>query len=305
MLPVLVLLALTGVWGYTFVPTKEATALYPVVAFLAVRFVLATGALGLAAAPRLRRLPRAGWAHGAAIGVALGASIALQTAGLHRTSVSSTGFITGLYVVLTPLIGLLLFRQRVGLLTWAGALVSVAGLGLLAGAPGSDVMGDLLVLASCVTQAFQILFIGRWAERHDGIALAWVEVATAAVCLVALAAALGELHMPHGGKVWYGLVVTAVPGTALAMVAQIWVQRRVSAARAAILFTLEVPFAALFGIVLLGDDLGALGWLGGALMLTAIVAVEPPVAAWIRSASARRAARPSRPARSSRPGAGP
>ena len=125
------------------------------------------------------------------------------------------------------------------------------------------------------------------------------------VGLLVVAGALGELHLPHGAVVWRGLLITALPATALALFAQIWVQQRITAARAAILFTLEVPFAALFGIVLQGDSLGTWGWLGGALIAVAIVIVEPAATQWLRSASGRRAARPRRPARSSRPSAGP
>lgn len=282
MVAVLALLLLTAIWGYTFVPAKEATETFPVLAFLAFRFLVATGALGVVTLPRLRRLGRDGWLQGSAIGATLAASLLLQTAGLHRTSVSSTGFITGLYVVLTPLLGLALYRHRIGWTGWAGAALSIAGLGLIAGAPGNDVVGDLLVLGSCVTQAFQILFIGRWAEHHDGLALSAVEVISAAVLLVAAAAATGDLGVPHGGTVWYGILVTALPATAVAMWLQIWVQQRVPPARAAVLFTLEVPFAALFGILLLGDDLGVVGWLGGALLLVAILVVEQPVADWLR-----------------------
>jgi len=305
MLPMLVVVVLTAVWGYTFVPVKEAVALYPVLAFLGVRFLIASGVLGLVALPRLRRLPRDGWALGVAVGLLLGASLALQTAGLQRTTVSSTGFITGLYVVLTPLFGLILFRHRIGLVGWIGTGVSILGLGLIAGAPGGGLVGDLLVLASCLTQALQILFLGRWAGRYDGLALTFVEVAACTVGLLVVAGALGELHLPHGAVVWRGLLITAIPATALALFAQIWVQQRIPAARAAILFTLEVPFAALFGIVLQGDSLGTWGWLGGALIAVAIVVVEPAATQWLRSASGRRAARPRRPARSSRPRAGP
>ena len=153
---------------------------------------------------------------------------------------------------------------------------------LLAGAPGTDLTGDLLVLASTGTQALQILLIGRYASRYDGLALTFVQVATCAVGLLALAGARGDLTMPHGGTVWYGLLFTALPATALALFLQIWVQRRIPAARAAILFTLEVPFAALFGILLMNDSLGVSGWLGGALIGVAIVVVEPAAVAWWR-----------------------
>lgn len=309
MLPVLVVLGLTAIWGYTFVPTKDAVAIYPVVAFLGVRFLIATGVLSLIGLPRLRRLPRGGWLVGVAIGLSLAASLGLQTAGLGRTTVSSTGFITGLYVVFTPLLGFLLFRHRTGLLTWVGAAVSVAGLALIAGAPGGQLSGDLLVLASTGAQALQIIFIGRWAIRYDVLALTLVEIVVAAVALLALAAGLGDLAVPRGSVVWSGLLITAIPGTAMALVGQIWVQQRLPAARAAILFTVEVPFAALFGILLHGDSLGTLGWLGGGLIALAILIVEPAARDWaqalVRSASGRRAAPPRRRARSPRRGGGP
>ena len=282
MLPAIAILALTAIWGYTFVPVKDAVELYPVLAFLGVRFLIATGVLGVISVARLPQLGRRGWLVGMLIGSLLAASLGLQTAGLARTTVSSTGFITGLYVVLTPVFGLVLFRQRIGLLGWVGAAVAVGGLALVAGAPGADLTGDLLVLASAGTQALQILFIGRYAGRYDGLALTFVQVATCAVGLLAVAGARGEITMPQGGTVWYGLLVTALPATALALFIQIWVQRRIPAARAAILFTLEVPFAALFGILLMHDSLGVSGWLGGALIAMAILVVEPAAIAWWR-----------------------
>jgi drug/metabolite transporter (DMT)-like permease len=282
MLPVIAILALTAIWGYTFVPVKDAVELYPVLAFLGVRFLIATGVLGIVAAARLPRLDRRGWGVGLLIGLLLAVSLGLQTLGLARTTVSSTGFITGLYVVLTPLFGLVLFRHRIDLLGWVGAAVAVAGLALVAGAPGADLTGDLLVLGSTGTQALQILLIGRYAARYDAIALTFAQVATCAVGLLAVAGARGELTMPHGGTVWYGLLVTALPATAFALFAQIWVQRRIPAARAAILFTLEVPFAALFGILLMNDSLGVAGWLGGAVIGVAILLVEPASLAWWR-----------------------
>jgi len=292
MLPVLAVLVLTAVWGYSFVPVKDAVELYPVAAFLGVRFLIATGVLGAIAAPRLRRLNRQGWLVGTATGLFLAASLGLQTGGLARTTVSSTGFITGLYVVLTPLLGLLLFRHRIGVAGWVGAAIAVAGVALIAGAPGADLRGNLLVLASTVTQTGQILLIGRYAGRHDGIAFTFVQVASCAVALLAYAGAAGELTMPHGRTVWSGLLVTALVATVFALAAQVWVQQRLPPARAAVLFILEVPFAALFGILLEGDSLGALGWLGGALILVAILVVEPAPGAWLRA----RLGRPPAPA---------
>jgi drug/metabolite transporter (DMT)-like permease len=127
------LIAVTAVWGVTFVQVKDAVEIYPLFAFLAVRYAIATGVLGLVGARRVRTLGRSGLLAGGVLGVLLGVGIGLQTAGLERTTVSSTGFITGLYVVFTPLFGLVLFRSRVGAEVWLGVVLSVIGLGMLSG----------------------------------------------------------------------------------------------------------------------------------------------------------------------------
>ena len=134
--PVLLLVVVTAVWGVTFVQVKDAVAVYPLFAFLAVRFAISSAVLAPFAWRPLRQLPRAGVLAGAGVGLLLGAAYALQTAGLHRTTVSSTGFITGLYVVFTPILALLLFKTPVPAAAWVGVGLSVAGLLLLNGSPG-------------------------------------------------------------------------------------------------------------------------------------------------------------------------
>src|SRR5712691_2726945 len=117
-MPIIALIAVTAVWGVTFVQVKDAVELYPLFAFLAVRFAIASATLAVPAAPRLRDLGRRGLGAGALLGLLLAAGYALQTAGLQRTTVSGTGFITGMYVVLTPVIALLVFRARIGVAAW-------------------------------------------------------------------------------------------------------------------------------------------------------------------------------------------
>src|SRR4051812_25062834 len=119
-----VLLAVTAVWGVTFVQVKDAVAVYPLFAFLALRFAIASGTLALPGAARLRNLGRSGARAGVLAGALLGAGYALQTAGLERTTVSSTGFVTGMYVVLTPLLALAVLRLRVGRGAWVGVVLA-------------------------------------------------------------------------------------------------------------------------------------------------------------------------------------
>jgi drug/metabolite transporter (DMT)-like permease len=280
--PLVALVLVTAIWGITFVQVKDAVAIYPLFAFLAVRYAIASGALGLVGAARVRTLGRSGLAAGAVLGALGGLGIGLQTAGLERTTVSSTGFITGLYVVLTPLFGLVLFRTRVGIEVWLGVVLAVVGLGMLSGVHTGSTGGDALVLASTSAQALQIVMVERYANRFDAIALTLVEMATCCVGFLAIALALGDLSVPRGWTVWGALLVTGVFASALAYLIQVWAQRRLSAARIALVFSLETVFAGLFGYWLSGDRLGWLGWGGCAAILGGILLAEPAAAKALR-----------------------
>lgn len=275
----LVLVAVTAVWGVTFVQVKDAVALYPLFAFLALRFLIASATLAVPAAGRLRSLGRAGWSAGALAGALLGAGYALQTAGLQRTSVSSAGFVTGMYVVLTPLLALACFRIRVPRAGWGGVALATAGLGLLSGVHGGGAGGDLLVLGGAAVYALQIVLLERFAPRYDPLAFTLVEMAVAFAGVAVVAVAAGELAWPHGWTVWGALLVTGVFASALAFLAQTWAQQRTSATRTALVFALEPVWAALFGVTLAGDRLGAWGWLGCAVIMSGIALAEPAAGA--------------------------
>jgi drug/metabolite transporter (DMT)-like permease len=282
MLALAALVAVTAVWGVTFVQVKDAVEIYPLFAFLAVRFAIASATLALPAAQRVRALGRSGVGAGVLLGLLLAAGYGLQTAGLERTTVSSTGFITGLYVVLTPLFALLLLRTPIGIEVWGGVALAVAGLAMLSGIDAGSISGDLLVLSSTAAQALQIVGVERFATRYDPIALTFVEMLTSFAAFLAIALALGDLSVPHGGTVWGALLVTGVFASALAYLVQVWAQRRMSAARIALLFSLETVFAGLFGYALAGDRLGALGWGGCAAIMAGIILAEPAAAGALR-----------------------
>ena len=275
---VLALVLVTAVWGVTFVQVKDAVALYPLFAFLAVRFWIATLTLAVPGLPRVRSLGRPGFVGGAFLGLLLAAGYTLQTAGLERTTVSSTGFITGMYVVLTPLIALVLVRSRIGLPVWGGVVLSTIGLAMLSGIHAGSVTGDLLVLAAAAVYSLQIVLMERYAPRYDAVAFTFVEMLAAGVGLGVVAAALGDLHLPHGWTVWGALLVTGVFASALAFLVQTWAQRRTSATRTALAFTMEPVWTAFFGYTLAGDRLGWLGWGGCAVIMAGIVLAEPAAA---------------------------
>jgi drug/metabolite transporter (DMT)-like permease len=287
----LALIAVTAVWGVTFVQVKDAVALYPLFAFLAVRFAIAVLALGVPAGPRLRGLGRGGWIAGAALGLLLALGYGLQTAGLERTTVSSAGFITGLYVVFTPLLALALFRVRPGRAVWAGVALATLGLALLSGVDAGSSAGDLLVLAGSAAYSLQIVLMERFAPRYDPLAFTEVEMIAAFGGFAVLALALGQVEVPRGWTVWGALLVTGVFASALAYLVQTWAQRRTSATRTALAFTMEPVWAALFGYTLAGDRLGWVGWAGCAVIMAGILLAEPAAANALRRLLPGRSAR--------------
>jgi drug/metabolite transporter (DMT)-like permease len=278
----LALVAVTAVWGVTFVQVKDAVAVYPLFAFLAVRFAIASLVLAAPAAGRMRALGREGWSAGVVLGLLLALGYALQTAGLERTTVSSAGFITGLYVVFTPLLGLLLFKTQVGRLVWLGVALAVGGLAMLSGIGAGDPLGDLLVLLGSAAYSLQIVLMERYAPRHDAVAFTQAEMLAAFAGFAVVAVALGQVEMPKGWTVWGALLVTGIFASALGFLVQTWAQRQLSAARTALAFAMEPVWAGLFGFWLAGDRLGVVGWTGCAVIMAGIVVAEPEAGRTLR-----------------------
>jgi drug/metabolite transporter (DMT)-like permease len=274
-LPLAALVGVTAVWGVTFVQVQDALELYPLFAFLAVRFAISSLALAPFAWRSVQALPREGLVAGVGVGLLLAAAYGFQTAGLELTTVSSTGFITGLYVVFTPVLALALFRTAVPGAVWAGVVLAVAGLVLLNGAPGGSALGNVLVLVSALAAALQIVAMERYAPRYDARALTFLQMSTSLVVFLLIAVALGQVEVPRGATVWGALLVTGLFAGALGYLVATWVQARTTAARAALVFTLEAPFAALAGVLLADEVLGRAGWLGCGVMMTGILLAMP------------------------------
>jgi len=271
----LALVGIAAVWGLTFVMVQDAVERLPVTAFLAYRFIAAGLLVGLVARRELRVLPPAGWRAGLVIGVFLTAGYLFQTLGLQHTTASNAGFITGLFVVLTPLLGAVVLGQRAGRTAWVAAGVSAVGLFLLSGA-GADfrAAGDGLVLLCAFAFSAHILATDRGVADYPVGALVAVQLGVCGVTCLALAAATGDLEVPRGGQVWSALAVTALVASALGFLVQTYAQRHASPARTALILASEPAFAGLFGYLLAGDRLGPVEWLGAAIILAAIVAVD-------------------------------
>jgi drug/metabolite transporter (DMT)-like permease len=271
----LALVGIAAVWGLTFTMVQDAIAILPTLAFLAYRFAAATAIVAPVFRRGLASLPRSGWLAGVLMGVFLTAGYIFQTLGLERTTPSDAGFITGLFVVLTPVLGALFLSQRISGIAWAAAAVSALGLYLLSGAGGDfSLRGDGLVFVAAVSFAAHILATGRAAGRYDVGALLVVQLGVASVVCLVLAAASGDLEVPRGATVWSALAVTAVFASALGFFVQTYAQQHAPPARTALILASEPAFAGLFGFLLAGDRLSAVAWLGAGLIMAAIVAVE-------------------------------
>ncbi|MBW8803292.1 MAG: DMT family transporter [Catenulisporales bacterium] len=266
----------TAVWGSTFVVVKSAIASVPVLDFLGLRFGLAFLVM-LAVRPRaLAGLGRAGWRHGVVLGLVLAGGYATQTFGLKTASASVSGFITGLFVVFTPLIAAVMLRRRVPSAVWVAVVLATIGLGLISLHGMSVGRGELLTVAGAFFFALHIVGLGEWSHRNDAYALAVVQIGTVAVFSLVLAPATDHGHaltLPSGASGWAAVAVTAVLGTAAGFFLQTWSQARMPATRAAVVLTMEPVFAGVTG-VLSGETLALRGWSGAALVLAAMYLVE-------------------------------
>jgi drug/metabolite transporter (DMT)-like permease len=267
------LVAIAVVWGLTFVMVQDAIERLPTMAFLAYRFAAAALLVALIFRRALARLSPAGWRAGLVMGAFLTAGYILQTYGLEHTSASNAGFITGLFVVVTPLLGALVLRQRIGAMAWSAAAVSALGLYLLSGTNGLN-EGDALVLGCAVAFSAHILATGRAAADHHPGALLAVQLGVCGAFCLAVAAIGGQLEAPRGGEVWSALIVTSLVASALGFFVQTYAQRHASPERTALILASEPAFAGLFGFALNDEHLSLVAWTGAALIMTAIVAVE-------------------------------
>jgi drug/metabolite transporter (DMT)-like permease len=270
------LVGIAAVWGLTFPMVQDAVERIPVTAFLAYRFLVATALVALVFRRELRALDVAGWRAGLLMGAFLTAGYMFQTFGLQHTSASSAGFITGLFVVGTPLLGALLLGQRAGGLGWGAAGASAVGLFLLAGVAGGRLhpAGDALVLGCAIALSAHILATDRGVRGHPIGALVAVQLGVCALVCLLVAAAAGDLEAPRGATVWSALAVTALVASALGFFVQSYAQRHASPARTALILASEPAFAGLFGYLLAGDRLAPVQWLGALVILAAIVAVD-------------------------------
>ena len=267
------LVAMTAVWGSTFVLIKDVVGRMRVVDFLAVRFVAAAVVMLVLFARPVWRLGRAQLGRALMLGAVYGSGQLLQTWGLKLIAPSVSGFATGMYVVFTPILAWLLLRERIAGVVWLAVAMATGGLALLSLHGVSVDLGVWLTLASAGLYALHIVGLGRWSREADAIGMSAVQVA--AIALVCLLATLPQgPALPPDRAAWLAVLYMALVAGAGAMLMQTWAQAHLPPARAAIVMTTEPVFAAGFAVAL-GVD--ALSWrmlAGGALVLGAMYLVE-------------------------------
>lgn len=271
------LVGITLIWGATFVLVKEALQDASTLLFLALRFMLASAAL--AAGFRWRgtlRLEPNGLRAGLAAGACLFCGYLFQTAGLRYTTPSKSAFITGLSVVLVPLLAAVAGRARPRWSEWSGAGLATGGLALLTleGAGLRIGFGDLLTLVCALGFALHILVVGYYAPRVRVEELSLVQVATAAALALAGSLSAEQAWIRWSPRVIGAVAVTGLLATALAFTVQAWAQRRTTPTRTALIFALEPVFAWLTSYLVAGEVLSLRAASGALLILAGILLVE-------------------------------
>lgn len=274
----LILASVTLFWGATFPIVKDAITEMPVMAFLWVRFAMAAVLLALLSGRSgFASLDKKGWYLGALLGFALFLSYLFQTLGLEQTSSSNASFLTGLGVVWVPLLAGPLLGKPAALGSRIGVVLALTGLTMLTWhTPWTLNFGDLLVVICSLFVALHVLGLDIFTRGYDGRALTFVQIATMAACCGFGSLLFEPVSWP---QVWTGslisaLLITSVFATVYAFWAMTTFQNRTTPTRAALIYTLEPVFGALFSIWLAGDRLTLLGWCGGGFIVTGMIVAE-------------------------------
>ena len=265
----LALIGVAAVWGLTFVLMKDSLTQQPVNDFLASRFIVATLAM-LAMRPTIiKYFTKDLLLRGAGAGFFLGMGYIFQTYGLSHTTAAITGFVTGLYVVFTPLIAAALLKKRITAKAWGAVFLATVGLAFLSLEGFAISFGAVLVLVSAIFFAAHIVSLGEWSAGRDVYAMTIVQLAMCGI-LTTIGAIPDGIMFPPNSKVWWVVIFTAICGTAIAFIIQTWAQSVMSPTTVAVLLTTETVWAAFFAVAVGGENLTLRIIVGGILVLFAM-----------------------------------
>lgn len=273
MIALVALVGVTAVWGYTFLVVQDAIARMPVMDFLAWRFLVASVVMIALRPTCLRNVTRLELLRGIGLGTILGLGYITQTYGLRYISAATSGFITGMFVVLTPVMSWIFLRRKTNRNTWMVIALATVGLALLSLNGWSVGIGELLTLGCAVFFAIHIVGLGEWSSQYEPYAFSLLQIG--AVAVISLIAATPEgIAVPPNPGVWGVVGITGVLATAVAFFVQTWALSLVSATRAAVVMTMEPVFAGLFAVVIGGNRLTLRTLAGAACILAAMFIIN-------------------------------
>lgn len=269
------LLGVAAAWGLAFVVMKDPIAKQNVNSFLFTRFAVAVLAMIALKPSVLKKISPEIIRKGLLAGAFLGTGYIFQTLGLAIAGAAITGFITGLYVVTTPLIAWVVLKQKIDSYTWGCVVTATIGLALLSLHGWSVGTGEALVLVSAVAFGAHIVALGRWSNGLDSYAMTVVQLTGCAI-LTGVLALIQGYEPPAGRSGWPVVIFTAVFATAIAFMVQTWSQAHISSTKVAVILTMEVVFAALFAVIFGGETIRTQALFGGLLVLAAMFAIVKP-----------------------------
>jgi len=268
------LLIIVIIWGSTFALIKGVIDLIPPYTYLTYRFLLASLILILIFWKRMKEINIMILKKGSLIGIFLFLGYALQTVGIKYTTATKAGFITGLSVVLVPIISHFFIKEKVSRNSVIGVIFAFIGLWFL-NYNSSFIfnLGDFLVLLCAFSFAMHIISVGLFSKKVDYILLAITQITV--VFLLSLFMALiferPAIHLSYSPGIWWSIVITGIFATALAFYMQNRFQQYSTATKTAIIFSGEPIFAAVFAYFLLGEKIGFITWLGGLLIIFGMI----------------------------------
>jgi drug/metabolite transporter (DMT)-like permease len=276
----LALLVMAAAWGSTFILIKDVVTRLPVADLLAVRFAIASLALGIIVGPRIH-ISRDVLAKGALLGLLYGSAQILQTAGLAHTAASVSGFVTGLYVVATPLLAAVILHRRIGRVTWLAVLLAMVGLAILSLRGFTLGYGELLTVIAALLYARHIVALGHISTPQTAMGLSLVQlIVITLICGVAAwvptSSSPAGLQLPDNNHDWLIVLYLALIASALTMVLQTWAQAHIEPSRAAVIMAMEPVWAAAFAVAFGGESITARMVIGGLLIVSAMYLVEQP-----------------------------
>lgn len=266
------LLAVSASWGMAFVVMKDPIEKQNVNSFLFTRFALAVLVMVALKPTALTRITREILIKGVAAGLFLGTGYIFQTLGLKLVGAAITGFVTGLYVVATPLIAWIVLRHKITVYTWLCVALATAGLTLLSFTGMHIGEGELLVLISAIAFGAHIVALSQWSNGLDAYAMTVVQLTACAILTGIISMSQGYVA-PRDTSGWLVVIYTAVACTAIAFMVQTWSQAHMSPTKVAVILTMEVVFSAIFALLLTNETLTPRQFLGGVLIVTAMFAI--------------------------------